>query len=218
MAFIFGILGFLGGILCAIGDVLFDYKSKLNEKLGRDKLIERDWADMAKWRFKLSIGLATIGVPLFALGLMSLAMQLAENNSLFATIFWLISLVGITGGTFIHIMLCCFPIIYKTMLAKGCTFDQIEATLSDLYHAVKIPFFSLYFCLVIVPSIAVSYAIVVNYLALPNWTISLMPVSLMVIGGLLRVVKQDWFANFPGIIMPSLGMGLLGLLAAIHAL
>jgi hypothetical protein len=44
-----------------------------------------------------------------------------------------------------------------------------------------------------------------------------MPLSLMIAGTLLRKLKKDWFYDLPGIIMPSLGLGLLGLMAAINA-
>lgn len=34
MNFTFGILGLIGGLLCAVGDMLFDLKGKDNQKLG----------------------------------------------------------------------------------------------------------------------------------------------------------------------------------------
>ena len=40
MEFIFGVLGIIGGLLCAVGDVLFDYKGRGSVKLGKHKYIE----------------------------------------------------------------------------------------------------------------------------------------------------------------------------------
>ena len=38
---IFGILGIAGGVLCAVGDILFDLKGKGNKKLGTSGNIDR---------------------------------------------------------------------------------------------------------------------------------------------------------------------------------
>jgi hypothetical protein len=33
---------------------------------------------------------------------------------------------------------------------------------------------------------------------------------------LLRFIKREWFRDLPGIVMPSMGLGMIGLLAAIN--
>ncbi len=89
MEAIFGWLGLLGGLLTAAGDLLLDLKGRDNKKLGRYGFIESAWDTMAAWRFKASILLAAVGVPLYFLGLTSLAMQM--TNTAFALAFWIVA-------------------------------------------------------------------------------------------------------------------------------
>ena len=51
----FSIMGLVGGLLCCIGDVLFDLKGQGNEKLRTSKNIDSNWSKIAEWRFCLSI-------------------------------------------------------------------------------------------------------------------------------------------------------------------
>lgn len=51
MYFVFSLLGLIGGLLCATGDILFDLKGPGNQKLGTSKNIDSNWAKMADWRF-----------------------------------------------------------------------------------------------------------------------------------------------------------------------
>jgi len=63
MNFVFGIFGITGGVLCAIGDILFDLKGKNNVKSGHPKIIDGNRQIMSEWRFKASILFAALGVP-----------------------------------------------------------------------------------------------------------------------------------------------------------
>ncbi len=151
---------------------------------------------------------------MYFLGLTSLAMQM--KNETFALVFWIIALVGATGGFFIHALICIFPLLYKKMI-KDRPFEEVEAVLNAGYNAAKIPFFAQFILLVIVSSILLASAIAMGYLSLPVWTIAITPLCLMIVGALLRAIKRSWFYDLPGIIMPSLGLGMMGLLAAMNA-
>ncbi len=59
---IFGMLGIAGGILCAVGDMLFDLKGKGNEKLGISGNIDSNWLKMPYWRFNTSILVTFLGM------------------------------------------------------------------------------------------------------------------------------------------------------------
>jgi len=213
MVFVFGIFGIIGGLLCAVGDVLLDYKGKGNVKLGKHKFIESNWNRMATWRFKLSILFVALGVPMYFLGFTSLAMQM--KNDSFALYFWVVCLVGSIGGFFIHSILCVVPILYKK-INKNHEFSETEDVLNSVYSAVMFPFITMFSLLVIISSILISFAIVLGYLVLPSWMIVLTPFSMMIIGVLLRIVKRSWFFDLPGIIMPSLGIAMVGLMAVIN--
>ncbi len=159
MEAIFGWLGLLGGLLTAAGDLLLDLKGRDNQKLGRYGFIESAWDTMAAWRFKASILLAAIGVPLYFLGLTSLAMQM--TNTAFALAFWIVALAGAAGGFFIHAMICVFPLIYKKM-RESFPFETVEDVLNTGYHAVKIPFFAQFSLLVFGSSILYGIAVIMG--------------------------------------------------------
>jgi hypothetical protein len=211
---VFGWLGLLGGILTACGDILLDLKGSDNKKLGKHGYIESAWETMAVWRFKASLLLAAAGVPLYFLGITSLAMQM--TNTAFALAFWIVSLVGATGGFFIHALICIFPLLYKK-LRESQSFDDTEAVLNVGYNATRIPFFVQFCLLVLGSSVMFIIAVILRFLSLPTWTIVFSPLCLMIVGVLLRRVKRNWFYDLPGIIMPSFGLGLLGLMAVVNA-
>ena len=213
--FIFGILGMTGGILCAIGDMFFDMKGNDSNKLGKYKLMESNWDRMSSWRFKVSILLASVGVPLYVLGFISMAMQI--SNKTVAMAFGIISCLGALGGIMIHTMCCIYPILYKT-LKNHLSMEAFEEGLNASFDAIKIPFVFYFVCLVIVPSILLEVAIIRGYLQLPGWCALLTSVPFMIVGIMLRLVKKEWFNDQPGIIMPSMGISMIGLLAAVNSL
>ena len=45
---IFSILGLIGGVLCAVGDILFDLKGKGNKKLGTSGNIDSTFSDRVR--------------------------------------------------------------------------------------------------------------------------------------------------------------------------
>ena len=66
-------MGLVGGLLCCIGDLLFDLKGKGNEKLGTSKNIDSNWSKMSEWRFVASIICAMFGVILMGFGFYAIA-------------------------------------------------------------------------------------------------------------------------------------------------
>jgi hypothetical protein len=78
MDFTFGIVGLTGGLLCAVSDIFLDLKGSGNIKLGKHKFIESSWADMPLWRFKASIILASISIPLYYFGIIAMKMTLDD--------------------------------------------------------------------------------------------------------------------------------------------
>jgi len=204
-----------GGILCVIGDILFDLKGNDSIKVGKYKFIESNWKNMPLWRFKTSILCASVGVPLYVLGFISMARQISNMNV--AVAFGVISCIGALGGVMIHTMCCVYPILYKAMI-KQLSSKNVEDSLNIAFDAVKIPFVFYFLCLVIIPSFLLEYAIIRGYLQLPAWCALLTSVPFMVVGNGLRLIKKEWFNDLPGIIMPSMGISMVGLLAAINSM
>lgn len=122
MNLLFLVAGPIGGLLCCVGDVLFDLKGNGNQKLGTSKNIDSNWLKMAKWRFGASIMLATVG------------------------------------------------------------------------------------------DICIAIAVLIGALAVPKWMAVLNSVIFLLIGWVFRAINPKKFQDLPGIIMPSPGLEMVGLI------
>lgn len=211
MNLVFSILGLLGGILCCIADLLLDLKGKDNKKIGKYGFIDTKWLEMDEFRFKLSIVIAMIAVPLYSLGIYSLGNQINGNIGFALKI---LSLIATMEGFFIHSILCLMPVIYKTI-----NNDILgEKVINKIYETIKFPFYFLYTLLILVPTILVIIAIINHNLNVPIYCVLLNPTVFLIIGVLLRKIKYEWFYDLPGIIMPSLGVGMFGLIGILNLL
>lgn len=211
---LFSILGLIGGLLCCVGDILFDLKGKENRKLGTYGNIDSNWTKMAYWRFGASILFAWVGDTLVGFGIFSLADQIKAGNSVLAAVMAVCGYAGVIGGFFIHTILCLQAIIYKKIMEED-RFELADKTLIAFFKAVFLPFFIAYFLLMI-PSFCAMAAILAGWLDVPKWFVLLNSVVFLIFGVTLRKLKPDWFYDLPGIIMPSLGLGMLGLIGIVN--
>ncbi|MCM1543361.1 MAG: hypothetical protein NC121_19175 [Blautia sp.] len=213
MNVVFGFLGLAGGILCAVGDILFDLKGKENKKLGASGMIDSNWLAMSYWRFGASILVAFFGDALVGFGIYALAGQLYDKSSVLAGVTAVCGYVSVIGGFFVHTVLCIQPIIYKKIMETD-NFKLADDTLGAYYKAVLPPFFIGYGCIFAV-TICVIVAILRGFLDVPKWFVLLNPLVFLMIGMGLRKLKPDIFYDLPGIVMPSLGLGMFGLTAVV---
>ena len=216
MNIIFGILGIAGGILCAVGDILFDLKGKGNKKLGTSGNIDSNWINMPYWRFNVSILVAFLGDALIGFGFYSLVSQMKDVSGGLAAVTAVCAYVSVIAGFFIHTVLCIQPIIYKKIMETD-NFKLADDTLEAYYKAVLPPFFIGY-AFMLVAAICVIAAILKGFLDVPKWFALLNPFVFLLIGVGLRKIKPEWFYDLPGIVMPSLGMGMFGLIAIVNML
>ena len=78
MVKILAIIGIIGGMLCAVADLLLDLKGYDNQKLGKMKIIDSKWKVMSHGRFVWSDILAMFAVPMYTCGFLALMMQLYQ--------------------------------------------------------------------------------------------------------------------------------------------
>jgi hypothetical protein len=216
--FVFGIFGIIGGLLCAFADILFDLKGKDNIKSGPAKIIDSNWQIMPEWRFNVSILAAALGAPLFLLGFLGMTNQLAQSDKTVAMVFLAFSVIGASGGLFIHASVCILPIISKTLTKNGVNKDIVETICAKIYNAVKIPLSIMFLSLVAATSIILIYAIIRNYLNVPFVFVILNPLGLILTGWLFRLINKRAFSDLPGIIMPSVGIAMIGLMTVLNAM
>lgn len=217
MDFTMGIIGLIGGCLCAIADILLDLKGRDNKKIGRYKIMDSSWTKMSKWRFSLSICVAAIAIPMYFIGIIAMKNQICNRDMLLGNAFWLSGIIGVTGGLFIHATLCYFPMIYKKFYAENKA-QLAEEIISDIFNSIKVPFIVLYLLLTIVTSIIMIIALLENDLKIPYCFLILNPLGLTLIGIVLRKINPRVFYDLPGICMASLGLGMFGLAAALNTI
>ena len=210
MNLIFSIMGLVGGILCCIGDLFFDLKGKGNEKLGTSKNIDSNWSKMAEWRFGVSILFAMFGVILLGFGFYAIADIIRENNLILSNLILITGFIGCVGGLFIHSLLCIQAVIYKRITDNGkMNFELADNTLEGFYKAIMLPFMLIY-CVLMIADICVAVAVLSGALGVPKWMALLNSIVFLIIGVVFRKINPDKFQDLPGIIMPSLGLAMIG--------
>lgn len=215
MNLIFSIMGLIGGLLCSIGDILFDLKGKGNEKLGTSKNIDSNWSKMAEWRFRLSIICAMFGVILIGFGFYAIADMIREKSLLLSNLILITGFIGCIGGFFIHSMLCIQAVIYKRITNNGkINFEIVDNVLEGYYKAILPPFLLLYSILMIT-DICIIVAVLSGYLGVPKWMALLNSIVFLIIGVLFRKINPDKFQDLPSIIMPSLGLAMTGVIGIV---
>lgn len=216
MNMIFSILGLAGGILCAVGDILFDLKGKNNRKLGTSGNIDSNWINMSYRRFGASILVAFIGDALIGFGFYSLVDQMKSVSGTLAAFTAVCGYMSVIAGFFIHTVLCIQPIIYKKIMETD-NFKLADDTLEAYYKAVMPPFLIGY-GFIFAETACVVTAILTGALSVPTSFVLLNPFVFLIVGMLLRKIRPDLFYDLPGIILPSLGMGMFGLIGIVNLL
>ncbi len=214
MLMTFSVLGLIGGLLCAAGDVLFDLKGKGNQKTGPGGNVDTNWVKMADWRFVASIICAFFGDIFVMLGIYSLGMQIAEKNQPLGYITAILGCAGTIGGVLIHTTLCIQPLIYKRLVEANHP-ELVESVLKTLYKAIAFPFFFGYLILM-TPCVTSVIAILTGCLDVPKWFVLLNSIVFMTIGIVLRKINPKLFQDLPGIIMPSMGLSMMGLIGIVN--
>ncbi len=207
-------MGIIGGLLCAVADLLLDLKGPQNRKLGEMGIIDSEWEKMAHWRFVWSDIIAMVAVPMYSCGFIALMMILYKEHPMMATVLSVIFLIGAMGGFMIHTFLCLQPTIYKKIIGKGGK-DLAVDVVQSAFRQIYVPFFTLYSMLVIIPAIAVMGLIIGGLIQAPLWCVILNPVVFQLTGFVFRATKLDIFVDAPSCCAASLGLAAYGLLAII---
>ena len=215
MNLIFSIMGLVGGLLCCIGDILFDLKGKGNKKLGTSKNIDSNWSKMSEWRFKLSIICAMFGVILIGFGFYAIADMIREKNLLLSNLILITGFIGCIGGLFIHSMLCVQAVIYKRITNNGKTNFEIADNTLEGYYKTILPSFILLYCVFMIADICIIIAVLIGSLGVPKWMALLNSIVFLIVGVLFRKINPNKFQDLPGIIMPSLGLAMNGVIGIV---
>ncbi|MDD6038981.1 MAG: hypothetical protein PUD20_09350 [bacterium] len=212
MSQIMAIIGIVGGLICAVADLLLDLKGVDNHKIGKMKVIDSKWEKMPHWRFVWSDILAMFAVPMYSCGFVALMMKLYNTKPGLSISLIIVFLCGAMGGFMIHTFLCLCPTIYQK-IKKKADLELAEEVIEGVFKQIYVPFFTLYMMLVIIPALIVMFLIVCKILPLPVWCVVLNPVVIQIIGLLLRATKIKAFIDAPSCCAASLGLAMYGVLA-----
>lgn len=212
MVKVLAIIGIIGGMLCAVADLLLDLKGVDNQKLGKMKIIDSKWETMPHGRFVWSDILAMFAVPMYTCGFVALMMQLHGTKAELSIGMTIMFFCGAMGGFMIHTFLCLMPTIYQKIMKKG-DFEMAEDVIEGVFRQIYIPFYVLYSMLVIFPAIIVMILIALGIFELPLWCMILNPLFFQLIGLLFRATGLKIFIDAPSCCAASLGLAMYGVLA-----
>lgn len=140
---VLAIIGIIGGMLCAVADLLLDLKGSDNQKLGKMKIMDSKWEVMSHKRFVWSGILAMFAVPMYTCGFVALMLQLHKSKPELAIGMTIMFLCGAMGGFMIHTFLCLMPTIYQKIMKKNA-FEMAEEVIEGVFRQIYVPFFVLY--------------------------------------------------------------------------
>lgn len=209
---LFAVVGILGGLLCAIADLIMDVKGPKNKKTGKFGMINSEWENMSHWRFVISNILAMFAIPMYCCGFIALMNYLKEYHKIMPTVITTVFMIGAMGGFMIHTFLCLQPTIFKVLhdIKQEALAEEL---ITKLFRQIYVPFFTLYSMLVIIPALAVMILIAKGILPLPLWHILLNPVVFQIVGIMLRATRIKIFEDAPSCCAASLGLAMYGVLA-----
>ncbi|MCR5201467.1 MAG: hypothetical protein K6D02_00040 [Lachnospiraceae bacterium] len=169
---------------------------------------------MSDWRFGVSIALALIGDTLVGVGMYSLGMQISKTHPVLGYLTIGFSSFGVVAGGFIHSFLCVQALIYKGALING-SLQIADDILEKIYKQIMPSFATGYICLM-APTITVIISILNGALQVPIFCVLLNPIVFLIIGLGCRKINPVKFQDLPGIIMPSLGLAMFGLIGILN--
>ena len=112
-------------------------------------------------------------------------------------------------------MLCVQAIIYKRITNDGKNnFEIADNTLEGFYKAILLPFMILY-CILMITDICIMIAVLDDSLGVPKWMALLNSIVFLIVGVLFRKINANKFQDLPGIIMPSLGLAMVGVIGIV---
>ena len=100
----FAITGIVGSIICAVGDYfLYRCQETDSVRIGEAKKIESNWDKAPASDFIISGILASISIPLYYLGFVAFAHQIAVQNKVMGIAYFIVISIGAMGGVAFHL-------------------------------------------------------------------------------------------------------------------
>ncbi len=209
---LFGILAAVSAAIVAVADNLLE----LTGAPGGMTIIDPAWMNMASWRFPLSLNLAAFFVPFYLLGFWSIRCLLMQTHPRAAKVYFATASFGLVmGASFIHSVLCYFPMIYQRLTGAGQQ-ALAESVINDIIAGIMPVFVVHYVITWIFPQVLLFVLMIRGKTVFKRWQAFLNPFVFLVFGSVCSLLaSQALQPVYVGII--NKGNMALFILAAVYA-
>ncbi len=200
----------------AVGIVSAVFLLEYTGEPGGMTFIDPAWINMAGWRFPLSLNLAAFLIPLYLPGFWSIRCLLAKIHPKAANVYFAsVSFGTIMGASFIHSVLCYFPMIYQQLNGAGQTL-LAEEVISNILVAIMPVFIVHYLITWVFPQILLLVLIIQGKTVLKRRMAFLNPFVFLLFGLICSLLaSQALQAVYVGII--NKGNTVLFIAAAVYS-
>ena len=214
--------GAFGMLLFMIGDWLLDAAGTGDKEMGL--IAHTNWPQMAMWRFVASATLALVALlPTFFASNEAIRLM-RDNTALYETKagkFWgnsfcLGHILLMTYGIGFHIILCIYPMFFKTLVAAGIDVQAAADAVNKTGSYTIVQLMVVYLICDIGVSASWYYMILKKKLHLGKWALLCCPLSTILIDFPLKLIPLQFFKDFT-VAFESLGWLFMYLALARHA-
>lgn len=171
--------------------VFADFLLELTGEPGGMTIIDPAWLNMVSWRFPLSLNLCAFFIPFYLLGFWSIRCLLAKTHPKAANVYFAsVSFGTVMGASFIHSVLCYFPMIYQRLTGEGQKM-LAESIINDIMSAIMPVFIVHYIITWVFPQILLFVLIIRGKTVFKRWTAFLNPFIFLIIGSACSLLASQ---------------------------
>lgn len=214
--------GAIGMFLFMIGDWLLDAAGAGDEDVGL--IVHSNWPQMAMWRFVMSATLALVALlPVYFASADAIktvrnfeALKATKASRFWRNVFCLGHILLMTYGIGFHIILCVYPMIFKSLLELGVDLTVATDAINNAGILTIGQLMFVYLICDIGVSVAWYYMILKKKLNLGKWALICCPLSTLIIDFPLKAIPLQFFKDFT-VAFESLGWLLMYVALAVMA-
>ena len=214
------IMGAVSMFAFMIGDWLLDAAGAGDAELGL--VAHTNWPGMSMWRFVASSVIAIVAIYFTYLGCreaIALSQETSRNGSAAGRImnglYRFCHVTLIVFGSGLHIIICMFPMIFKTVLGSGGTIELAASVANDTASLIIVPFMIVYLVCDLGVSVAWYYIVLKKQLRLSPLALLCCPLSTLLLDFALKAIPLQFFKDFT-VAFESLGWLLMFTALAVH--
>ena len=214
--------GAIGMFIFMIGDWLLDAAGAGDEDVGL--IVHSNWPQMAMWRFVMSATLALVALlPVYFASADAIksvrnieALKATKASRFWCNAFCLGHILLMTYGIGFHIILCVYPMIFKSLLDLGVDLTVATDAINNAGILTIGQLMFVYLICDIGVSVAWYYMILKKKLNLGKWALICCPLSTLIIDFPLKAIPLQFFKDFT-VAFESLGWLLMYVALAVMA-